>query len=100
MSAVAARRTFYQLSKSSPISDLAIESLVKEAIKNVPSSFNAQSARLVLLLNKDHDKFWDMTKEALKAIVPAANFPATEQRINGFAGAYGSVSSPIRYFPI
>jgi predicted oxidoreductase (fatty acid repression mutant protein) len=51
------RRTYYQLNKEAPISDKEISDIVEQAFLRVPSSFNSQSTRLVVLLNKDHDKF-------------------------------------------
>lgn len=87
------RRTYYQLSKSSPISDKAITDIVYEALKHSPSSFNSQSTRVVVLLKEEHDKLWDIAKEALKAIVSEDQWTATEQRLNGFQAAYGTVSA-------
>jgi len=89
---IKARRTYYQLNKEAPISDERIEQLAKETILNVPSSFNSQSARLVVLLRKDHDIFWDLVKDALKPLVPAAQYETTEKKLNGFKAAYGTVS--------
>jgi uncharacterized protein len=91
MKLVASRRTFYQLGSDSTISDSKIQNLAKEAILHVPSSFNAQSTRIVILLHDEHNKLWAATKEILKTMVPEDTFPATEQRINGFAGAYGTI---------
>ena len=86
------RRTYYQLNKEAPVSDERIEQLVKEAVLNVPSAFNSQTARLVVLLREEHDLFWDLVKDALKPIVPAAQFETTEKKLNGFKAAYGTVS--------
>lgn len=88
---VAARRTYYALSKSSPISDSKIQEIVKQAILHVPSSFNSQSSRAILLVKGEHDKLWDITKTVLKGIVPEDKWAGTEQRLNGFQGAYGTV---------
>ena len=60
-------------------------------VKHTPSSFNSQSARVVLLLGKHHDKLWDITKEALRKIVPADQFSSTEDKINSFRNGYGTV---------
>jgi hypothetical protein len=79
------------LNKDAPVSDDRIEELVNQAVLNVPSSFNSQSARLVVLLKKEHDQFWDFAKEALKPLVPPEAFPATEKKLAGFKAAYGTV---------
>ena len=54
--AVKARRSIYALSASSPISDAAITTIVNEAVKHSPSSFNSQSSRAILLLGEEHTK--------------------------------------------
>ena len=90
--AIEHRRTIYQLTKKSTISDSKIKDIVETAVKHVPSSFNSQSARLVLLLKDEHDKFWDIVRDILKGIVPAESWEGTANRIGGFKGAYGTVS--------
>ena len=74
------------------ISDDRIEAIVSQLVKDVPSSFNSQSSRLVLLLKDEHDKFWDIVRDALKAIVPEDKWESTANRIGGFRAGYGTVS--------
>ncbi|KUJ07173.1 Nitroreductase [Mollisia scopiformis] len=85
------RRTYYALSKSSPIPNDKITAIVQDVLKHSPSSFNSQSTRVVVLFGGEHDKLWGFAKEAIKAIVPADAWPASEQRLNGFLGGYGTV---------
>ena len=86
------RRTYYTISNKSLISDKEIEDIVKFAVTHVPSAFNSQSARVVLLLGENHKKLWDITKEILRKIVPAEAFKNTEAKIDGsFAAGYGTV---------
>jgi len=89
--AVSDRRTYYGISKESLISDEKIKEVIEHAVKYAPSAFNSQSARIVLLLDKHHYKLWDITKEALKKIVPADQFSSTEDRINSFSNGYGTI---------
>jgi len=86
-----ARRTHYALNKEIQVSDDAIQSILEDAVLHTPSAFNSQSARVVLLLNGKHDTLWSITREALRKIVPAENFKPTDDKINGFAAAYGTV---------
>jgi hypothetical protein len=88
---VKTRRTYYQLNNKAPIPDSEIIELARETVLHVPSSFNSQSARLVVLLKKDHERFWDLVAAALKPLVPADQFPKTEQKLNGFKAGYGTV---------
>ena len=91
LSAVKARRTFYGISKETVITDEQLQQLIQEAVKHTPSAFNSQSARVVLLLGQQHDKLWNLTKEALKKVVPASNFAASEEKINSFQAGYASL---------
>lgn len=91
LTAIEDRRSIYGISKESPVSDDKIKELVDHAVKYTPSAFNSQSARVVLLLGKEHDKLWDITKEALRKVVPAENFAPTEEKINSFKSGYGTI---------
>lgn len=85
------RRSIYKLNKQIPIKDSELIKNLEQIIKNTPSAFNSQSARVVLLLGDNHHKLWNITKECLKKIVPADKFPATENKIASFAAAYGTI---------
>jgi len=85
------RRTVYVLGKTLPISEDAVVETIKEAIRQAPSAFNSQSSRALILLGKEHEKFWELTREQLRKIVPAENFQPTSSKIDGFAAAAGSV---------
>ena len=90
--AVQARRTYYGISKESPVADEQITEIVNTAVKHSPSAFNSQSARVVVLFGAQHDRLWDIVKVELQKIVPADSFGATEDKINGaFRSGYGSV---------
>ncbi|MBW5447557.1 nitroreductase [Cohnella sp. CFH 77786] len=91
LEAVKQRRTYYGLSKEKVVSAERIQEIVNEAVKHTPSAFNSQSARVVVLFDEQSDKLWNLTKETLRKIVPADQFAATEERINGFGSGYGTV---------
>ncbi|MGD9569109.1 MAG: nitroreductase family protein [Sedimentibacter sp.] len=85
------RRTFYGISKEQIVSDERLQLLIERALKFTPSAFNSQSARAVLLLGQQHDRFWEITMDTLRKIVPADNFQPTEDKINSFKSGYGTV---------
>ena len=86
------RRTYYALGKEPVTSDARVRELVEQAVLHVPSSFNSQSARVVILLGDQHDQLWDLIKAELQKIVSPENFPATEEKINSaFRSGYGSL---------
>ncbi len=89
--AVADRRTFYGIGKEAVVSDDRIKEVIEQALKHTPSAFNSQSGKVVLLIGTQHDELWDITKEALRKIVPAEQFGATEEKINSFRNGYGTV---------
>ena len=89
--AVINRRTIYALGKNIPVLESEIISAVERMTKEVPSAFNMQSARVILAMNEHHEKIWEITKSALKKIVPADKFAGTEAKINSFAAGYGTI---------
>lgn len=90
-SALKGRRSIYAISKNVSVSDDKIQEIVNEAVKHTPSAFNSQSARVVVLLGEQHDKFWNLTEGTLKAVVPAENFQSTADKMAGFRSGYGTV---------
>ena len=42
-------------------------------------------------MDKHHTKLWDITKEALRKIVPEDKFSSTEEKINSFSAGYGTI---------
>lgn len=89
---LSARRSYYAIGSKPTISDKEIEQIMDFALTNVPSAFNSQSTRLVLLLGENHAKLWNITKDILRSIVPGESFEATERKINSsFASGYATV---------
>jgi len=86
------RRSIYALSDEKVVSEERIEELVKEVAKHVPSPYNMQSQRVVLLTGDQHKKLWSIVLETLRKIVPAEKFSTTENKINGsFASGYATI---------
>lgn len=89
--AIENRRTYYAITNASPVSDAKIEEIVNFAVTHVPSAFNSQSTRIVLLLGENHKKLWNIVLETLRKIVNPKAFAATESKIASFATGYASV---------
>lgn len=94
---VKARRTYYDLKGESPVSDDVIERIVHDSVLHVPSSFNTQTSRMVLLLKEEHKKVWDIAIAAMEDLVAAGHVPKemyenhTKPKLNKFKDAYGTV---------
>ncbi|MFM2324106.1 nitroreductase family protein [Brachymonas denitrificans] len=85
------RRTQYSLGKQLPISQADAGALIQEAIRQAPSAFNSQSSRAVILFSAESVKFWELVKDALRPMVPAESFGATEKKLDSFAAGAGTV---------
>lgn len=91
LNAIAKRRSHYAISNNSPVSEDEITEIVKTTVKYVPTAFNSQSHRAIVLFKDQNQKLWDITMEELRKIVPAENFSSTEEKINSFKNSFGSV---------
>ncbi|KAL8695962.1 MAG: hypothetical protein Q9201_007887 [Fulgogasparrea decipioides] len=89
--AVKDRRTYYALSHESTIPDSRIQEIVKDAILHVPSAFNSQTSRAVVLLGEEHTKVWDIITEVYKQQLPEEKFNHAKQRFVGFRAGYGTI---------
>ena len=90
--AIRHRRSYYHLDSTPTTSDDALVALIDELLETMPTPFNSQSTRLVLLLRGQHLAFWDIVEATLKAKVPEAQFPVTQQKLHrSFRGGYGTI---------
>lgn len=90
--AMAHRRSYYALKNESPITDNEIIDIVHSAVKHVPSAFNSQSTRVVVLLHDKHQRVWEITKAVLREIVSAEAFGNTKNKIDSsFQSGYGTL---------
>lgn len=92
VNALETRRSQYALTDASPISDQEIADLVKKVVVDVPSAFNSQPQRAVVLFGDASQKLWDIVKETLRKIVTDdEQFKATSAKIDSFAAGHGTV---------
>lgn len=92
LNAVETRRTYYQMTNESTISDARIKELITHTLKHVPSAFNSQTTRMVVVLKEKHEELWDAIMEVYKVQLPADKFEYAKGRMVGFRKAYGTVS--------
>ncbi|MDL2237683.1 nitroreductase family protein [Christensenellaceae bacterium OttesenSCG-928-K19] len=84
------RRSFYDYTKKSPITDDQIKRLLEFALKHTPTAHNTQLTRIVLLLGGEHDKFWDMVIDAILERNPGKEMHSSKEKIAKFRNAYGT----------
>ena len=85
------RRSIYELGDEITISNGEIVTILKECIKQAPTAFNSQSGRMVLLLDNEHKKLWELILIELAKVTSVEKFTATELKIASFAEAYGTI---------
>lgn len=90
---VKARRTYYALDNTLPVSQDRVTHVVEELLQAVPSAFNSQTNRVVLLFDYEHRILWDMISSALESDASASEDQraATSQRLAAFNAAAGTV---------
>jgi len=89
--AVKSRRSIYKLGRNIPCLQSEIIAAVERMTKDVPSAFHMQSARVVVTMLDHHENVWQITKSALKNVLPPLKYAETEAKLNGFEAAYGTI---------
>lgn len=64
------RRTSYALGKNTDFSQEEIVAAVRDTIKNVPSAFNSQTTRAVVIFDEANKKFWQHIYDVQKDVLP------------------------------
>lgn len=85
------RRSQYNIGRNVKLSQADITSIIQEAVRHSPSTFNSQSSRVVILYGSESVQFWDLVKAALRPLVSADVFEATEAKLKRFASGVGTV---------
>ena len=86
------RRSYYKLDSRANVTDDEIIAALHDVVRHMPSAFNSQSTRLVLLLGEEHIALWNIVKDVLRKEVPPAVFVHTEAKIDtSFASGHGTV---------
>lgn len=85
------RRTYYQLNKELCITPARIQEIVAALIDHVPSSWNSQSNRVLVLFGAEHEKLWEMAYGVLENSVPADRWETVKTRLGLFKAAAGTV---------
>lgn len=85
------RRSVYALNKNLPVAESDIVKMVEHAVLHTPSSFHSQSSRAVVLLGAQHEIFWQLAENALRAVVAADQFQPVADKMAMFRAAAGTI---------
>lgn len=91
MEAIENRRSVYALGRRNAMDPKRVQELVSFAVKHVPSPFNSQSARVVVLFGSESSRFWGIARDELRKIVPPEAFGATEEKLKSFDAGLGTI---------
>lgn len=95
LDAVAARHSAYSLDDGIEEAGVSFDDVV-ETVRRiapaVPSSYNSQTCRLIVLGGDDHRAFWSIVADVLRAKVDdEGRFARTEAKLKGFSDAAGTI---------
>lgn len=85
------RRSVYHLNTKVDLTQMQIMNLIRECVKECPTAFNSQSARIVVLFGESYQNFWQLVENKLKTIVSEEKFSATKLRLDSFKSGIGTV---------
>lgn len=85
------RRSVYGLSNLLPVSENCFTETIESCILHCPTPFNVQSARVVILFDKQHRLLWQNIWKNLQKVISDKQAAATKKRIDSFARAYGTI---------
>lgn len=96
--ALRTRRSHYALKYEADVDEAAVQKVIEDALFLIPSFFNSQTTRIVLLLNQDHLHLWSAFPEILDHHVlqiEGHHIPAaTRTKLEAFGKGNGTVSPP------
>lgn len=86
------RRTYYHIGSEMGIEERQIIDMLDRVLLSVPSAFNGQSTRIVLLMGRHHYRLWEIVKHTLAEIVPPEAMVRTREKIDkSFLAGCGTV---------
>jgi uncharacterized protein len=90
--AVIKRRSNYDLTSQSTLSEQQLIDLLKLALLNAPSAFNSQSSRIVLALGKYHNQLWEVVFEEIKKVLDEeTSINKSREKINKLKTSAGTI---------
>lgn len=84
------RRSIRVLGKDPKVTKEWLKPIV-EAVEYVPSAFNMQTGKMIILLDESHEKLWDIVAAALEAKIGKERMGPTQEKLNGFKGGNGTI---------
>ena len=88
---VSNRRSVYALSNRQILPNAQLIQLIQSAVREAPSPFNVQSSRVVVLLGRVHENYWnEIVPQALLKVAGQKAVDASAGKLKAFAAGYGT----------
>ena len=87
----AKRRSTYVIGKNTDLSQEEISQAIREAMKNVPTSFNSQTSRLVIVFDEANERVWKEIYDVQKDVLDEATWGMMGPVIEGAGQGVGTV---------
>ena len=85
------RRSVYDLHKHLPISENKLMRILEDIITESPTAFNMQSSHVIVLMDGQHERLWNIITKTLKDVVPSDKFEPTQKKMDMFTNAKGTL---------
>lgn len=82
------RRSVYALNKNLPTSEDEVFNIVKDCVRYTPDAFNMKSQRVVVVVGKSHENFWNAVYDEM---VKFTGGRFSRERTDSFMAAYGTI---------
>lgn len=85
------RRSIYVLGTDSQYSKKEISERIREVVKQVPTAFNSQTTRVVVLFDEPNNKFWDHIYDVQKDVLEGDMWDMMSGIMTGSKNGIGTV---------
>ncbi|MBQ8180274.1 MAG: nitroreductase family protein [Candidatus Methanomethylophilaceae archaeon] len=86
------RRSEYSLGSDTGVDPSVVEGNLRRVVRNLPSPYNSQPSRAVLVTGEDHRVLWEIVRSTLHARMGDGDrFDTTSRKVDGFSAAAGTV---------
>lgn len=85
------RRSHYALGANTDVTAEQVAEALKVAIPHIPTAFNSQSTRMVVVSGENNEKLWTLIKDVQSKVLDEGTFNFMSGIMDGAKGAVGTV---------
>lgn len=88
---VKSRRTRYAIGNNADVTKEEVVARLREVAKEVPTAFNSQTSRLVVVFGEDNEKLWGHILDVQKEVLQGEMWDMMSGVMQGAKGAFGTI---------